>query len=71
MLQTLTPILERNLFKQIDGTSSSQSREVRTKFVPRGMRLACVVNLTQNKSMAQAAVSHAKYVRSSYRVVCD
>ena len=32
-----------NLFKQIDDTSSSQSREVRTKFVPRGKRLACVV----------------------------
>ena len=29
--------------KQIDDTSSSQSREVRTQFVPRGMRLACVV----------------------------
>ena len=29
-LQTLTLILQRNLFKQIDGTSSSQSREVRT-----------------------------------------
>ena len=26
--------------------------------VPRGVRLACVVNLTQNQSMTQAAVSY-------------
>ena len=53
----------RNLFKQIDDTSSSQSREVRTQFVPRGMRLACVINCKPlNNHRVVKTLKHLKYL---------